>query len=143
MVKHAQYDYIAILDVDDIWMENKLDIQSIYIDMEYDVIGTRCVYFEKLEGTVPNIPVGDISDFDFRQVNPIINSSSIIKKHLCHWIENGIEDYDMWLRLRYKHNNIRFYNCNDILVKHRIHVNSAFNSKRNNDSVVELVKQYS
>ena len=62
------------------------------------------------------------------------------KKELCYWNENGVEDYDMWLRLRKL--NKKFYNCPQILVKHRIHKQSAFNSKKNNDKVPELLKSH-
>lgn len=143
MIKHCKYDYVAILDVDDIWYPEKLEIQMIYVaEFNYDVIGSRCVYFGDLENISPSIPVGDISGFDFKSVNPIINSSAIIRKHLCHWEENGVEDYDMWLRLRYINNGISFFNCNDILVKHRIHKKSAFNSKGNHTKAIDLTKKY-
>ena len=36
--------------------------------------------------------------------------------------------------------NITFYNCPEILVKHRIHKQSAFNSKGNNNKLAQLVK---
>jgi glycosyltransferase involved in cell wall biosynthesis len=148
MVKHCKYDYVALLDVDDIWMNEKLEIQSIYIeDFEYDIIGSRCVYFGDMENTIPKIPIGDITEFDFKSVNPIINSSSIVRKSLCYWRENGLEDYDLWLKMRYNPptvGKIRFFNCNDILVKHRIHKTSAFNSDgKNNNKVVELLLEYS
>ena len=94
MVKHCSYDYIALLDVDDIWHDQKLEIQSTLLN-QYDVIGANCVWFGDRNNVVPNIPVGDISNFDFSTVNPIINSSSVIRRWLCHWNENGIEDYDM------------------------------------------------
>ncbi len=140
MLEFSKYDWIAILDVDDIWYENKLESQIEHFE-NYDVIGTKCVYFgDKTD--CPKIPVGDISDFNFLKVNPIINSSSIIKKKYCTWNKkyDGIEDYDLWLNLRYNR-NAKFYNINDILVKHRIHKTSAFNNF-NNEMVSKLVSKY-
>ena len=137
MIKHCKYDYVALLDVDDIWHDEKLTVQSQMLN-HYDVIGSNCVWFGDRAGVVPVIPVEDISNFNFALVNPIINSSSIIRKELCHWNENGIEDYDLWIRLRKQ--NKRFYNCKAVLVKHRIHTASAFNSKGNDDLVPKLLK---
>ena len=69
-------------------------------------------------------------------------SSSIIRKELCYWNSNldGIEDYDLWIRLR--KDNKKFFNCKAILVKHRIHTSSAFNAKGNNDKVSDLLKTH-
>jgi glycosyltransferase involved in cell wall biosynthesis len=142
MIKHCSYDYIAILDVDDIWHPEKLRVQTSFLN-SYDVIGSNCIYFGDLQGTVPSIPQLDISEFDFKLVNPIINSSSITRKKLCYWdetIHSGVEDYDMWIRLRLQ--GCKFYNCPEILVKHRIHQTSAFNSKDNNDAVPALLQKY-
>ena len=139
LIKLCNYDYVAILDVDDIWIFNKLEIQTAFLN-KYDIIGSKCIYFGDIEGIIPNIPIGNISNYNFSLQNPIINSSSIIKKSLCFWNENGIEDYDLWLRLR--QNNNTFYNCSEILVKHRIHKNSAFNSKGNHLLVKNLIKKY-
>ena len=137
MVTHCKYNFVALLDVDDIWHDEKLTVQSQMLN-HYDVIGSNCVWFGDRAGVVPVIPVEDISNFNFALVNPIINSSSIIRKELCHWNENGIEDYDLWIRLRKQ--NKRFYNCKAVLVKHRIHTASAFNSKGNDDLVPKLLK---
>ena len=140
LIKHCSFDYVAILDVDDIWTKEKLQVQSAFIN-KYDVIGSNCIWFGDRPGIIPKIPIGDISNFDFTTVNPIINSSSIIRKELCYWNNNGIEDYDMWLRLRQL--NKKFYNCKEILVKHRIHNQSAFNSKGDHPKLVEeLLKKY-
>ena len=136
MIKYCNYNYVAILDVDDIWHPQKLEVQIQYLDT-YDVIGSNCIWFGDRPGIVPQIPIGDISEYDFALVNPIINSSSIIKKDLCYWNENGIEDYDLWLRLRKQ--NKKFFNFKEILVKHRIHNASAFNSKGNNNKVDYLL----
>ena len=136
MIKHCSHDYVAILDVDDIWHARKLEFQSQMLN-KYDVIGSRCVWFGDRPGIVPKIPTGDISNYDFSSVNPIINSSSVIRKELCYWNENGIEDYDMWLKLRNQHKT--FFNFNEILVKHRIHTASAFNAKGNNNKVDDLL----
>lgn len=139
MLPFCKYDYIALLDVDDIWYDNKLQIQSQLLH-SFDVIGTRCIYFGDTPGIIPDIPTGNISSFNFKLMNPIINSSSIIRKNLCYWNDNGIEDYDLWLRLRQQ--NHTFYNFDEILVKHRIHENSAFNSKGNHLKVKELLENF-
>lgn len=139
MVNYCSYDHVALLDVDDIWHEKKLSYQVPHLEKkeneDYDVVGTRCIYIGDLNGVVPKIPTGDLISYDFLKSNPMINSSVIIKKEYCYWYENGIEDYDMWLRLRRE--NKRFYNCNEILVKHRIHQQSAFNANGKNQKLVK------
>ena len=140
MIQYCKYDYIALLDVDDIWHPQKLELQSHLLN-KFDVIGSNCVWFGDRPGVIPVIPIGDISNYDFSLVNPIINSSCIIRKELCYWNENGIEDYDLWLRLRKASKT--FFNCKAILVKHRIHSASAFNAKGNNNKVEDLLKNHS
>lgn len=141
MLQYCKYDYVAILDVDDIWMDNKLQTQFIYCFV-YDVIGSQCVYFGSMEGITPRIPLNDISDADFSLCNPMINSSVIMRKELCYWnSENdGVEDYELWLKLRKQ--GKRFYNCHDILVKHRIHPTSAFNTQNHSEKIKKLIEKY-
>jgi glycosyltransferase involved in cell wall biosynthesis len=141
LIKYSNYDYIALLDVDDIWHVEKLDMQSKFLG-EYDVIGSNCIYFGDKPGIVPQIPQYDFSNFNFASVNPIINTSAIIKKPFCYWRRefDGVEDYDLWLRLRKL--NKRFYNCPEILVKHRIHNQSAFNAKGNNNKIPRLLRSH-
>lgn len=118
-------DYVAVLDVDDIWYPKKLEKQIPYL-YDYDVIGTHCRYFECQTNT-PVIPFGDLSNYNFlSNGNPIINSSSLIRKELATWTEDEyFDDYDLWLQL--SHKKKKFFNINEILVLHRIHSSSAFN----------------
>jgi len=140
MLKYSSYEYIAILDVDDVWKKEKLEFQSQYL-YNYDVIGSKCIYFGDINLLIPNIPLGNISEFDFSLVNPIINSSSVIRKELCFWDDKwNLEDYDLWIRLRKQ--NKRFFNCKEILVNHRIHQTSAFNAKGNGNHVEDLLKEH-
>jgi len=140
MVKHAKYNWIALLDVDDVWLANKLQVQLNYM-ANYDVIGTRCIYFGDINNIVPRIPIGDITSFDFLSVNPVINSTVILKKELCNWREDTmLEDYELWLRLWRM--GKKFYNDAGVHMLHRIHKQSAFNSKGNHTHVKELIEEY-
>lgn len=130
LIPFCNYDFVAILDVDDIWHPQKLELQAPFLG-QYDVVGSQCIYFGDRNGEIPGNPMGDISDVDMGLGNPVINSSAVIRKTLCHWNENGIEDFDLWIRLRKE--NRRFYNYHAVLVKHRIHKTSAFNSKGHGD----------
>jgi hypothetical protein len=138
MLNYASSNYICILDVDDIWDSNKL-IKQIPFIKNYDVIGTQCKYFGD-KNDIPYIPIGDISGFNFLSTNPIINSSCLVKKELCFWENNFIEDYEMWLRLRKEKR--KFYNVHEVLVYHRIHNSSSFNSKGNHNYVPDLLEKY-
>jgi hypothetical protein len=107
------------------------------------LLESNCIWFGEREGIIPKIPLGDFSKYDFSLSNPIINSSSIIRKELCYWDPKwnvGIEDYDLWLRLRKQKK--RFFNCKAVLVKHRIHKESAFNSKGNHNYVEQLIQYH-
>lgn len=127
MKEDSNGDYIAVLDVDDIWFPDKLEKQIPYL-YNYDVIGTNCKYFGH-QSNSPDIPYGDLSNYNFLiHGNPIINSSSLIRKELATWTEDekNFDDYDLWLQLSNK--NKKFFNINEILVLHRIHYSSSFNS---------------
>ena len=141
MLTYAKFSHIAILDADDAWLPTKLEEQFPFVKQGYDVVGTQCEYFGDLKGS-PSIPLGDISSRDFFQGNPVINSSSIVKKDLCSWVSkwDGVEDYDLWLRLRKDH--CRFYNVSNVLVRHRIHRSSAFNAQGNGNKVPALLAEH-
>jgi glycosyltransferase involved in cell wall biosynthesis len=138
MIKHSNHDWICLLDVDDFWMPTKLSSQIKHTEY-FDVIGTNCKYFGDLDIS-PKLPIGNISGFNFFQYNPIINSSCMIKKDLSYWDQqvDGVEDYDLWLKLRKQ--NKKFYNVKDILTMHRIHKDSAFNSNKSTQSLVNIIK---
>ena len=138
MLKYTKYNWICLLDVDDKWLPCKLQNQIQYME-KYDVVGTKCKYFGDLNN-VPQIPIGDLKNYDFKLCNPIINSSCLLKKELCHWNWNGVEDYDLWLTL--KKQGYNFYNVDSIEVLHRIHKSSAFNAKGNNLLVKKLLNSY-
>lgn len=140
MINHCNYQWISLLDVDDKWFPTKLESQLPYMNT-YDVVGTNCKYFGDLN-LVPNIPHGDLKNINFLKVNPIINSSCLLKKELCHWDDDSyeLEDYDLWLRLWKQNKN--FYNVSEIQVLHRIHNDSAFNAKGNNLNVNKLRQKY-
>jgi len=135
MIKHCQYNWISLIDVDDKWLPKKIESQIPYMD-NYDIIGTYCKYFGDRNDR-PSIPGGDLTEYNFTKANPIINCSCLIKKELAYWEENGIEDYHLWLKL-WKQGK-QFYNVEDIQVLHRIHNDSAFNAKGNHLKVFGLL----
>ena len=140
MVTYCSYAWVALLDVDDLWLPLKLEKQLPLMSL-YDVIGTHCHYFGERYGQ-PDIPTGDLRTHPFLQVNPIINSSCLVKKEHCLWdgSVDGVEDYDLWLRLWRKKRF--FYNLPEALVLHRIHSSSSFNAKGNHLDARDVVERY-
>jgi glycosyltransferase involved in cell wall biosynthesis len=140
MVSLAKYSKIGVIDVDDLFMPDKLERQM-PLTFSYDVVGTQCYYMYDSDKSVfmPDIPYGLVTRF---VPNPIINSSVVMSKELAHWdtkIENGTEDYDLWLSLNSFGKS--FYNLQEPLIYHRIHQKSHFNTGRNSD-VSGLLKRY-
>lgn len=133
MVKDVSSNYVALLDCDDVWLPNKLEIQKTLLT-EYpniDVIGTGVQYIGELNHN-PNLPHGKITLELLFKVNPIINSSVILKKEHCNWNDSfGLEDYDLWFRLAF--NNKLLVTVPDVCLYHRIHNNSYFNNSGRQD----------
>lgn len=141
MLQYVDSDcnWIALLDVDDKWMPNKLAKQIPFTN-QFDVIGTMCQYFGN-SILIPSLPMYDFSYFNFLQFNPIINSSVLLKKCYCLWnTKMVVEDYELWLMLRSQ--QLKFYNVPDILVRHRIHNESAFNTKDFSKEIEEFKRKY-
>ena len=137
LTRIAKYDYIALIDADDVWSINKLELQVPYLN-NYDVVGSHCYYINK-DGynlsVSPTLPVGDITEYNFFDGNPIINSSVILKKTDAVWQLddinlNGVEDYDLWFKLKFQKK--KFYNIDKKICFHRLHDKSYFNNKNNN-----------
>ena len=106
---------------------------------EFDVIGTQIKYCDEDDNLRdgPNLMLNDqnIKYLTLRFNNQIANTSTLIRKDAIikvgNWEEEfeGIEDYDLWIRLII--NNYQFINLNNTLVYHRVHINSNFNTMDN------------
>jgi glycosyltransferase involved in cell wall biosynthesis len=137
LLKESHHEYLCIQDDDDVWMTSKLSKQIVYIE-EFDVIGSRIQYIDEygnFQG-VPRIFTSnqEIVNLSMSGNNQIANTSALFNKskvvEVGGWREDidGIEDYDLWLRMMRK--GCVFFNHPEILVSHRIHQNSNFNTKR-------------
>lgn len=126
MVDKALYDLVALIDVDDKWLPEKLEKQMEYIEQGYDIVGTNTKYIGDRRGHA-NIPTGELKYENFVKDNPVIHSSVLMKKELCRWNVNfkSLEDYDLWARLIVA--GYKFYNLPDLLTRNRIHKGSHFN----------------
>lgn len=128
LLNYVRGEWVCLLDCDDTWMPTKLTEQIQAFEGKAKgalVIGTFCEYFGTMQGS-PAIPGEWIHPAVLQTVNPIINSSSLIHRSLCYWEGKYTEDYHLWMRLALL--GIRLYNVPRILVRHRIHPTSAYNS---------------
>ena len=89
----AIYNYIGILDVNDIWEPNKLELQASKLKEfpRIDVIGTKSRYDTSasadLEPEIPEIPINGLYNYNLFKVNPFINSSVVFKRDVLRYIQ--------------------------------------------------------
>lgn len=141
LVRLSQADWISVLDCDDVWKPTKLQEQYHALHSyasQASVIGTFCQYIGDYH-YIPPLPSGYISPEELEIHNPIINSSVLLRKELSHWNYNeqliGIEDYYLWMTIILAGHKL--YNIPQVLVYHRIHQQSAFNSKHISDQSIK------
>ncbi len=125
-------NWIALLDVDDIWAPHKLAKQIPILSQNPQVVATHARYFGEFHG-IPKLPTGWIDPHTLADVNPIINSSALLRKDVAHWdyhpqYPDSLEDYYMWMKLAADPRG-GMYVIPEVLVNHRIHRESAFNSR--------------
>jgi hypothetical protein len=129
--------WIAVLDCDDVWLPSKLAAQRHTIQKmgsDISVIGTFCYYFGEgvKEAMGPALPPLFIPPDVFRSMNPIVNSSAILKRELAAWEDRfALDDYDLWLRIL--KGGGKFFNIPHVLVMHRLYRESAFNASGKQD----------
>lgn len=92
------YNYIGILDINDIWEPNKLEVQAAKLKefSRIDVIGTKSKYIKshtfKTEQE-SEIPVNGLYNYNLFNVNPFINSSVVFKRGVLRYID--VEQYNL------------------------------------------------
>lgn len=142
LITYTKYDSICLLDVDDKWEPDKLINQVSCID-RYDVIGTNCQYIGDSD-ILPRLYFGELSESHFSDINTIINSSCMINRRgrEIYWDPewDGVEDYDLWIRL--VKSGWKFFNIKAVLVRHRVHKDSFFNTKNRSLSDLLVNKRF-
>ena len=144
MMEEVNTKYVALCDCDDIWFPTKLEIQKRILNTYnfIDVLGTNLQYIGELNH-IPTLPFGKITLDTLFTINPLVNSSVILKKECCKWEDRfGLEDYDLWFRLAIENKII--VTIQEPFIYHRVYQTSAFNNSGVQDisSLIEYYKKY-
>jgi glycosyltransferase involved in cell wall biosynthesis len=146
-------EYIAVLDSDDVWLaKDKLSQQVDFLDFNYDyvLVGTGVVVIDEKgkeikrylnpEATVP-IKNSLLAKNSFAHSSVLYRRETAIKLGAYPLNLNGIEDYDLWLRLgsKYKLHNLPLYHLG-----YRKHAGNISQTDRIRlmTSNLDLVKKY-
>jgi glycosyltransferase involved in cell wall biosynthesis len=141
MMKDVTTEYIALCDVDDIWFPTKLELQKMFVNQfkEIDVFATNLQYIGEMNH-VPELPHGIITFDILSKINPVVNSSVIMKKTVAFWEDRfGLEDYDLWFRCLLSSKKI--FTIPHPFIYHRVYKNSYFNNSGRQD-LNGLLKYY-
>jgi hypothetical protein len=160
------YNYIAILDVNDIWEPNKLEVQAAKLKEfpRIDVVGTKSKCDTK-PGTEPehedeilDIPTNGLYNYNLFKVNPFINSSVVFKRDVLRYMQEPaqIEDVDpnkitqfyfnrLWLELALYDSVL--YNINQVTLTHKTpyqfnHYKTCYESEYFKNIISEFKKNY-
>ena len=120
------YDYIALMDIGDIWSPNKLEIQTTKLSefKRIEVLGSKSTYKDE----VSNIPIDGLYNYNLFKINPFINSTVVFKRGVLKYFEKcemlaeaeagavGYELNILWLQIAIQQGVL--YNIPDITVTH-------------------------
>ena len=162
----AVYNYIAILDVNDIWEPNKLELQAAKLKEfpRIDVVGTKSRYDTSagLEPEIHEIPINGLYNYNLFKVNPFINSSVVFKRDVLRYMQEQepAEDIDihidtdkmaqfcmnrLWLQLALYESVL--YNINQITLVHKTpyqsnHYTTCYESEYFKNVIANFKKKY-
>jgi teichuronic acid biosynthesis glycosyltransferase TuaG len=139
-VIEAKNDWLAIIDADDLWHKQKLEIQVHYIKkLNLQILATNSVIFKtsKEIQASKNSSLMLIEKFpqqirynEMLMFNKISHSSILMHKDLAKYNINRKAqiDYELFLRILYSNNKI--YTLKEQLVYHRVHDGQSFEAKK-------------
>jgi teichuronic acid biosynthesis glycosyltransferase TuaG len=132
-VLNAAGEWIAILDGDDLWHPQKLQLQVNNSVTGVDVLCTDADVFT----TTSQIQYGPVGANKLTKIkrkallrsNQLSHSSVLIRKKLCRYDNNRVSqlDYELWLRLISEGFNL--FKLDQVLSFHRIHPNQTYEGK--------------
>ncbi|UZJ42231.1 glycosyltransferase [Prosthecochloris sp. SCSIO W1101] len=133
-VKKASGEWVAIVDVDDIWHPDKIKCQvEVLKKHDIKILCTGSVNFYDIKRIHFQPYVREAIDFvslkSMLKMNMVCHSSVIIKKDLCIYDESRKSqyDYELWLRLLSK--GYEIYCDKNVLTYHRIHGQQSYEAK--------------
>jgi len=145
-IKNAIGEYIAFCDDDDIWINNKLELQIEIINKtNCDLVSSNMFYFENditnTKGVSLNRKVRNLKDFINENQ---INTSTVIVRNSKDVIFNedknliSIEDYALWLDLYLKGMHFEFIKVPLIYYRQWQHNITKTNSEKNHLRLIYL-----
>ena len=146
-VEKCKYEYIARMDSDDYYTENRLEEQCKYLkrNMDIDVLGAYVDEYDenlKIKLSTKTVPLDDRKIKKAIKVfNPINHGTTIIRKSKL--LESGnyrnilIEDYDLWIRMILK--NCKFANIPIVVSKNRTGIRMY--KKRSGKEYIKAIMQ--
>lgn len=135
-VKNANYEWISIIDADDLWHNQKLEIQYEIINNhpEIDLLATKSSIFSDskditLSGKVDK-KFSIINKNSLLYTNSISHSSVLIRKELASYDDTRKSqfDYELWLRISFEQ-NATIAILSSTMNFHRVHVEQSFEGK--------------
>lgn len=146
-IQLASYDWIAILDADDLWHPHKLSLQVQMIQQHcIQFLATQSKSFSEqneityVDMTLLKPIVKQISLNEMLLSNLICHSSILSHKKLLHYDKSRKSqiDYALWLKLLNEEQAL--YILNMELSYHRIHAEQNFESKMKNWYLINTIK---
>lgn len=147
LIKKSDADYIARIDGDDFWYNNKLRIQYSYLkNSNINLIGCNFKYKKNNKICTSSLPLSQktIKKFMFYS-NPFAHSSVIFKKAvLKNYDEKFIkcQDYDAWSKIVFKKNSL-IKNIKRPLIYHSLGKKYDFQTLINSIKVKLNIMKYS
>ncbi len=149
----SKWKYIARIDDDDIWIDNKkLEKQFNFLEnnIEYWLVWTKAICIDENNNNIWKINVF-VNNLTIKSTilltNQFVHSSIFIRKSCLDELGlynndwNYVEDYELWLRIwtKYKLKNLNVYS-----VEYRILKSSITRQKNNeqNSMILKLIKKY-